>query len=225
MPSPNVTVLTPARNAAGHLDAYRSRFYAIDWPMDALRLVIVEGDSTDSTPLLLEAWSEQEPRLTVVTCNMDKPHYGSVVNAERFRTLATVFNAGLAMVEGDGSEYMLMLPVDVRYEPDLLRRLVAYSRDIIAPFVYGNGVFYDIWGFTQHGRMFLPFAAHMAGPLYGRDPICMDTVGCVTLVRSEVLAAGVRYTMEDVDRGLCQMARERGFTVWAAPNVAVYHGE
>ncbi len=81
--------------------------------------------------------------MQLVTCNTGKPRYGSVVDAERFKTLATVFNAGLDRVDVDWSDYVLFLPSDIQYEPDLLTRLLAHNKSIIAPFVYLNDRFYD----------------------------------------------------------------------------------
>ncbi len=118
---------------------------------------------------------------------------------------------------------MLFLPSDIQYEPDLLTRLLAHNKSIIAPFVYLNDRFYDIWAFSQNGDNFWAHTREQAREMFGDKPIQMDTVGCVMLMRYEIVRQGVRYADEDVDRGLCNDARSLGFTVWADPATEVVH--
>ena len=60
--------------------------------------------------------------------------------------------------------------------------------------------------------------------LFGSDLVELETLGGVTLIDADVLRAGVRYSTINVDRGLCEAARAKGFTVWADPTLHVYHG-
>jgi glycosyltransferase involved in cell wall biosynthesis len=219
----NVTIVSPFRDSVTKIPAYLQRLESLDYPIAQLEYVFVEGDSTDHTEALLNQWAEWAGNVQLVTCNTGKPHYGSVVDAERFRVLATVFNAGLDAVDLDWSDYVLFLPSDIQYEPDLLTRLLAHGKDIIAPFPYLDGRFYDIWGFSRNGQNFWPHTREQAPEMFGDQPIKMDTVGCVMLMRYEILFQGVRYADEDVDRGLCNDARALGFTVWADPTTEVYH--
>jgi hypothetical protein len=183
-------------------------------------MTFVEGDSVDGTwPALADAQA-QDPRISVVRFHTGKPKYGSIVNADRFATLATVFNCALGHVDLGWSDYVLFLPSDIVYTPDLLTRLLSHDRDIIAPFSWTeHGRLYDTWGFTRDGKAL----GRIARGSVGDQPVQMDTVGGTVLIRAEVLRAGVRYTSEEVDRGFCRMATERGFTVWADPSTAVYH--
>lgn len=218
----NVTICSPFRDAEGHLDQYFSQLYRLrtDDPMIRLRMVFVEGDSVDTTWAALVDAKKQDPRIDLVRCHTGKPKYGSVVNAERFAALATVFNAGLGAVSLGWSDYVLFLPCDIVYGPDMLRRLLSHDKDIVAPYSWTEGGrLYDTWGFTKDGKEL----GRITQSAVGDQPQQMDTVGGTVLIRSDVLRAGARYTPAEVDRGLCKAARAGGFTVWADPSTAVYH--
>ena len=225
MHTPNVTICSPFRDAADTLAEYINRIADLDYPFENRRYVFVEGDSMDNTWKELQLWTEDDDRYTLVKCDTGAPHYPSIVNIERFATLAQVFNAALDAVDLEWSDYVLFLPSDIRYAPDLLKRLLAAERYIISPFVWitidGVYHFYDTWAFQRMGHSFSGFTPTMSD--YGTKPIAMDTVGGVTLIKADVLRLGVRYTPDEVDRGLCGMAREKGFTVWADPTTHVYH--
>ena len=219
----NVTIVSPFRDSVKQIPAYILRAEQLDYPKENLEFVFVEGDSVDNTWSLLNEWADWAGNVELITCHTGAPQHGSVVNAERFRTLATVFNDGLSEVDLEWSDYVLFLPSDIQYDPDLLTRLLAHGKDIIAPFVYKDGRFYDIWGFSRGGENFWPHDITQAQEMFGSEPIQMDTVGCVVLMRCEVLRQGVRYADEDVDRGLCTAARALGFTMWADPATIVRH--
>lgn len=186
-------------------------------------MVIVEGDSVDATQYELVRWAVEDRRVKVVYKPTGKPRYGSIVNAERFEILATVFNAGLDQVDQEWSDYVLFLPVDIRYSPDLLKRLTAWRRDVIAPFVFQNGVFYDTWAFSRYDMFFGPFPENMDPIAY--MPLEMTTIGGTMLSRIEVLRAGVRYGLAEVDRDYSRAARAAGYRLWCDPTTKVYHGD
>lgn len=218
----NVTIVSPFRDSSAYVADYIKRVDDLCFN-GALRVVCVEGDSVDDTRLQLLAWSAAWPNAQVIVCDTHKPHYGSVVNAERFEVLATVFNAGLEAVDCDWSDYVLFLPSDIKYEPNLIERLAAAQKDVIAPFTWmGGDTFYDTWAFQMHGRSLWNFPRYMLDQ-FPSEPFEMDTVGGTMLIDSVVLRAGVRYRIEDVDRGFCNQAREHGFRVWADPTTHVVH--
>lgn len=221
----NVTICSPFRDSATGIVEYMNRVYALDYLFLNLRHVWVEGDSQDSTYDMLLGWHTD--RDVLLKCDTGKPRYGSIVNAERFQVLAQVFNAALDAVDYNWSDYVLFLPSDIRYEPDLLKCLLAHGKDIISPFVWacfnGSLHFWDTWAFRLMGHSFSDFTPDDTNWQFGNEPIRMDTVGGVTLIKADVLKAGCRYTPDEVDRGLCKAAKEKGFTVWADPTTNVYH--
>ena len=221
----NITVVSPWRDGMRQMSSYFDRIAALDWPVDDLRLIHVEGDSTDGTHAALEWWVQHDPRNSLVKRDTGKPHYPSIVNAERFWVLATVFNAGLDAVDYGWTDYVLFLPCDIRYKSDLLRRLAAHHAPIVSPFVFQNGRFYDIWAFSRDGGNFPPFLRSDTGWLFGAGLIEMETVGGVMLIDADILRAGVRYSTTDVDRGLCTAAKALGYSVFADPTLHVEHGQ
>lgn len=217
----HVTIVTPLRDAAAVLFEYTDRIDRLDYPLADLRLVFVEGDSADSTVELLERLWGDDPRATIVTCDTGSPKYGSVVNHDRFRVLATVFNAGLAVVDLVWSDYVLVLPVDIQFGPDLVAGLVSREVDVVAPYVFKGGRFYDIWGWSSEGQFWVDFQESQM-PKDGALRL-LDTVGGTVMIDAQVLRAGVRYSLEDVDRGFSRAARAAGFDLWADPAVIVRH--
>lgn len=218
---PRVTVVTPMRDAAGVLYPYTERIDALRFPMSDLRLVFVEGDSIDGTAEILELLWGDDPRATMVTCDTGSRKYGSVVDPERFRVLATVFNAGLEAVDMDWTDYVLLLPVDIQFGPDLVADLVQRKVDVVAPYVFKQNRFYDIWGWSSDGQFWVDFQEAQMPTDGALRP--MDTVGGTLLIDARVLRAGVRYSLEDVDRGFSRAARAAGFDLWADPAVIVRH--
>lgn len=221
---PNVTVVSPFRDSANMIPSYLDRIAALDWPADSLRCVFVEGDSVDNSWSLLTDAVTQHPGWRLMRCDTGEPRYGSVVDLRRFQLLARVFNTGMDAVDQEWSDYTLFIPSDVLYQPDLIKRLVAWRKDVIAPFYWmrGGNVFYDTWGFTDLGQHWGNFPRAILDR-FDKTPIPITTVGGVILSRIDVLKAGVRYGRDNVDHGWCIEARRCGFSVWADPTTHVEH--
>lgn len=218
-----VTICAPFRNSESYLGQLIHLFNDLDYPADKLHFICVEGDSTDDTWNILQRWCNLDRRVTLLKCDTGKPKYDSVVSAERFKILAQVFNTALDAVDLEWSDYVMFTPSDVLFERDVLLRLLSHQKDLIAPFFWMRmGMFYDIWGFCRNGVQFVNFPKKNV-VLFGDEPIEMDTVGGMVLMRSEVLKAGCRYTEAEVDRGLCKEAKAKGFTVWADPTTHIVH--
>lgn len=218
----HVTIVTPFRDSQQRVTPYWNRVTGLDYPSGLLRFVFVEGDSVDETLQALQALRDADRRVRIVEKSTGAPRFGSVIDPVRFQTLAAVFNAGLDAVDYQWTDYVLMLPCDIDFHPDLLRRLLMWSEDIVAPFVWQNNRFYDTWGFSQNDIFWTDFIFG-TGPAHDTDLLLMTTVGCVKLIDADVLRAGARYTPEEVDRGLCKSAREKGYLVFADPTTNVFH--
>lgn len=218
-----VTIVSPWRDGMHVMSRYFDQIKALEWPHDDLRLVFVEGDSTDGTEAALRWHVTADPRAVLVKCDTGKPRYGSVVHPERFKVLATVFNAGLDAVDYDWTDYVLFIPCDIKYNPDLLRRLVAHNAAVVAPLVFQAGVFYDIWAFSREGRNFGPFPQSLMDDV-SPELIDCETMGGTMLIDADVLRAGVRYSLVDVDRGFTSAARALGYALFADPKLHVEHG-
>jgi len=224
---PNVTLIATFRDSK--VDAYILRCQALDYPWEKLRFICSEGDSVDDTYHKLLMWQKSDDRVTVIKKDMGLPKYGSVINPERMLLLATAYNAGLDTVDYEWSDYVMSMPNDVIFGPSLVRGLLKYDKDIIAPWFWTyneHGVlrFYDTWGFCYQGQYFQQapkswFDEHLPGATL----LEMDHVGGVYLMKKEVLEAGCRVSEIDGDRGLCRQAKEKGFSVWATFEIGVIH--
>lgn len=228
MSNPKIAIVSPFRQSGSDkVDAYFSRAYALNG-QERLAWYLVEGDSTDDTFDRLSRYEYDDSRILLIKSDTGRPHYGSTIHPERFKNLAQVFNAGLDAVDLDWADFVMFLPSDVFYEPDLVDRLAGWNKDLIAPMFWadeGNhGRFYDIWGFRHQGQSFQPATpAWFEANFPQSEPLEMDTVGGCIVMRSEVLKAGCRYTESDVDHGLCRAAQAAGFRVWADLHTHIFH--
>ena len=216
----NVTICTAMRDEAANVGDYIRRLDALDYPHDQLRFAVCEGDSVDATWRMLQTWCVMDKRVRIVKKDNGTPKYGSIVNPDRFRALARAFNQALAIVDLDWTDYAMFLPADIVYKPDLVKRLVSHGQDVVAAMPWQNGRFYDIWAFSGGGVdwMTLRREAVTADGL-----LEVQTAGGTMAIHAEVLGAGCRYTEDQVDRGLCEMAQAAGFRVWVDTGAHVEH--
>lgn len=219
----NVTIVSAFRDSVDRVLMYVSHVSELDYPPEQLRFVCVEGDSKDLTWLTLFGWAAWDSRVILIKCDTGAPHYGSVIHPERFATLAKVFNAGMDAVDLAWSDYVMFIPSDIRFEPDLLKRLMAHDVDVVAPLVWTGDRFFDIWALSQEDRFFHGFTHAEAEQLFGGKLTECTTVGGTMLINADVLRAGVRYTPQEVDRGFSKSARGRGFHVFLDPSTSVFH--
>jgi glycosyltransferase involved in cell wall biosynthesis len=221
----NVTICSPFRDSAAGIAEYIERASSLKRDNIALRFICVEGDSTDGTLQQLQAWACQCPHVTLVKCDTGKPKHGSYVDAERFQVLAQVFNAALDAVDLEWSDYVLFLPSDIHYQPDLLSRLLAHNVDMVAPMVWQDNLYYDTWASRKDGRNWINFTRQWAAANLGNELIEMETIGGTVLIGANVLKSGCRYTPDEVDQGLSKMAREKGVRLWIDPTAHVGHNQ
>lgn len=232
----NVTIVTPIRDAAGHpLSALIERLTSLDY--DNLRFIAVEGDSADDTLQELERWTIKIKNLYIVKRDTGKPRFGHIVSQERFKHLAGIINAGVeAAIADNWADYILAIPSDVHFEPDLVTRLLSHDKHLIAAMFWteeASGLrFYDTWAFSRAGMSLAPFnftwyqthfpAEHSAEYSQG-SPVEMDTVGGAILTRADLFRQGLRYSEVNLDRGLCEQVRSMGHSVWCDPNTHIIH--
>jgi len=203
-----------------YLDRYKKQIETLK-KLHTVKVIVIEGDSVDGTwEQLLQGW---EPGYYLFRMDCGTPKYGSVVNAERFQTLAKVCNAGLNRVDYEWAGYVLMLPIDMVYGAELVTRLAAHDKDMIAPFVWEGDRFYDTWAFSGKDQRFTGFSQEYARNNFPNEPIEMQTIGGTVLAKAKVFESGVRYSPENVDRGMSEQARRMGYTVWADPTTHVFH--
>lgn len=226
----NVTMVIPFRDNGDDVIRLFNALSALNWPPENFRVVAVEGDSVDGTYPLLKLWETDFPqfdKVTIIKKDLGVPKYPSSVHPERFYALATTYNTGLnAAVEDDWTDFVFLIPSDLRFSPDVISRLVACNKPHIAPMYWirigPSTIFYDTWGFRDmDGSNWSNFGrSRWERP---EAPFEMAMAGGPVMLRRDVLNAGCRYTIEEVDNGLCKMIRGAGFSVWCDPTTDVYH--
>lgn len=235
--SPYVTIITPVRDIAGRqLSSLIERLTRLDYSKKRLRFIAVEGDSVDDTLDQLEQWTMKVKQLTIVKHDTGKARFGHVVSVERFRHLAGIINAGIKAAIADNpstssgrgwADYIMCIPSDVDFEPDLINRLLTHDKRLIAPMFWteeGGGLrFYDTWAFSRDGLSLPPFNFTWYQANYPQRPMEMDTVGGCVLVQADLFRQGLRYSEFNLDRGLCEQVRAMGHSIWADPTTHVVH--
>jgi len=106
MTKPRVDILTSTFNEESHLPRCLDAILGQDYPEDLLRVILVDGGSTDDTVRIAEERASKDPRLTVIADGVA-------------RNLPAALNVGLESCRGD-----LVAKVDAHGwpEPDFVSR-------------------------------------------------------------------------------------------------------
>ena len=219
--------MTPVRDVAGQqLDGLIARLTCLDH--NPLRFVVVEGDSVDNTWGELLDWQNRDSRVRLVGHPTGKARFGHVVSVERFRHLAGIINAGIEMaLADDWADYVMCIPSDVAFDPDLVTRLLKTGKDFVSPMFWteeNNTLrFYDIWAWSRNGMNVGAYNFTWYQTNFPDQLVEMDTVGGCVMMKADLLRAGLRYSETNLDRGLCEQARSMGQVVWADPTTHIVH--
>jgi peptide chain release factor subunit 1 len=247
---PSVLVLTPLKNAAGHLDRYAELIEALTWPRQRLALGLLESDSTDGTfekamalrPRLERAASRVEIATHDFGLNLPAgvPRWAPAYQLARRAVLARSRNQLLFRALRD-EEWVLWIDVDViDYPPDIIERLLSFKRDILHPHCikgYGGPTF-DLNAWVDRG-------AKTMNELRGAAaPVRLDSVGgTMLLVRADLHRDGLifpafRYGLaserirpvhpiwgrgEIETEGFGAMAADMGVQCWGLPDLIIVH--
>jgi cellulose synthase/poly-beta-1,6-N-acetylglucosamine synthase-like glycosyltransferase len=116
---PRVAIVVPAWNEGAVIAASIDRLMALEYPLERLRVYVVDDASTDSTPEVVLAKAEQYPG-NVFHLRRDKGGEGK----------AHTLNHGIREVlKDDWMEALLIMDADVIYLPNSLRRMTRHLAD------------------------------------------------------------------------------------------------
>lgn len=116
---PRVAVVVPAWNEGAVIGASIDRLMALEYPIDRLRIFVVDDASTDSTPDVVKARELLYPG-SVFHLRRDKGGEGK----------AHTLNFGIRRIlEDDWMEALLIMDADVIYQPNSLRRMTRHLAD------------------------------------------------------------------------------------------------
>lgn len=223
MDYPKVAIYSLFRdNAVGmYIDSYFERIKQLDYDPTYLRLYPVEGDSMDITYDLLIKAAEEATKVgyksQVSRAMTGIPHFGSVVNADRFKCLSITANRALDTIAADGwADKIMLIESDLLFDSQLLRVLITTGKRFVAPLIFAGESFYDIWGFRD-------LNGNSVGSNFNPSRVTkLSSVGSCALFDAKPVYDGVRFPLEDCMVGLCRKYRERGYTIWTTPKAQVF---
>lgn len=239
----NWCLVSAFRNASDYIERYCTQMDALQDSLhkrgDTLTLVLGYGDSKDKTAVnLFEELDSNLFRYDNVVA-LDVTHgghfYGSIVNKERFKDLAFVFNKLWDNIP-ESADYVGIIESDLLWQPDSIVGLVeGLEDDVVAaiapkvlhatnPGLYeGDGPFwYDTLAFVKDGKRFKNKPPYHLGLLEQDGLVEVDSAGSVLLMKSET-ARQVGFTEEEVVMGMCQQIREQFGKIWLDTRLTVYH--
>jgi hypothetical protein len=249
---PAILILTPVKQAARHLERHFELLSTLDYPEHRLSLGILEGDSTDGTYELVEqrlpALRERYRRVTFVKWDGGfqmpggSPRWAAPLQYPRRVVLAKARNRLLSAALRD-EVWVLWLDVDViDYPPDILRRLLSTSKEIVTPHcvIERGGPTFDWNAWRDQGRV------RMDQLRDGPDLVRLDAVGgTMLLVHADLHREGLVFPPylygrqsrfardpspydangvgEVETEGLALMAKDMGHECWGMPNLEIVH--
>ena len=229
MKRPKIAIWSLFRDAAGpQIDQYIRQINELDYPKRSLRIYAGESDSRDGTHAELTAWAAKDKRVRVIKHDTGDPYLGHTTDPRRMATLAKTGNVLWDKIAADGwADYALMLESDLVIKPNLIDELLNCPLgDIVAPMIWlpsgGQSRFYDVWAFRTDGRHFPPNGPAWYAAQY-QEPFELTSAGSVLLIKAAVLHSGARFGYTDAVVGLCNQAREAGYTIYCDPSIHVVH--
>lgn len=248
--APRVLILTPVKDAERHLDRYVANIETMDYPKECLSIGVLESDSHDGTmsslTRLLPRLQARGNRVTVAKRDFgfrlppSVPRWTPAFQEMRRSVLARARNHLLFAALRD-EDFVLWLDVDViGYPRDLIRRLLAFKRDILHPHcvLAPGGPTFDRNGWADHGaRLLQDFRG-------APQPVRLDAVGAsVLLVKADRHRDGLVFppfpygrrsaTMrpqhelwgagEIESEGLGMLAHDMGVQCWGVADLEVLH--
>jgi chlorobactene glucosyltransferase len=109
-----VTVILPARDEAANIGRCLGSLAGQDYPRDRMEIVVVDDDSSDSTPAIVRAFANRDSRISLLRSPPLRPGWKGKVNA---------CCAGVAAAREE-STWLCFIDADTYAEPSLLRSAV-----------------------------------------------------------------------------------------------------
>lgn len=219
------------RNAAGYVDRYFDQIAALRAALPALsesvtlRLILAEGDSTDSTyaALLARAMADNVDA-DIFKREHGGPTFGSVEDAQRWRQISYVMDGVLERIP-ERTDVFVWVESDLVWDAATLTLLIDHvrqGRDAVAPLsLMRGGGMYDTWGHRKNGQRFSVSPPYH--PEVGTELTTLDSAGSCIVTRGDIARQTRCLPVEDGIVGWCTDIRAKGYTLWLDPRVAVVH--
>jgi hypothetical protein len=228
-----LTIGSIFRNATGYLKHYFDQVVQLHghlYPLSAVQLVLVEGDSTDSTWDDLSAQIERIRPLGIRSRLVKREHggpvFGSIDNEQRWRNISYACN-GVFENLPKVFDAMIYVESDLLWQPQTVLALVEHLKTVpaVSPMSFHrDGFFYDIWGYRRNGICFTPsppYHPDLAGAPDNLLPI--DSAGSCIAMRAEVARQARFAYPEQGILGFCRSIYDHGYSLHLDPNQRVIH--
>ncbi len=228
----NVVLGSAFRNAAGkQIERWANQCASLDMELEAigcsLRMVAVEGDSTDNTRKELKELAIAGAPLSIFTCNHGQRQFGSTEEPDRLAALSQVGNAILSSVEST-DDILVYVESDLIWEARtiiaLTNTLIVCELDIVAPLIFAGDLFYDIFVYRGlDGERFSPFPPyHRHLTLSESLPVEIESAGSCLVMQAEI-ARSCRIRNNQALLGFCQDVRDKGYHIFVDPSQRIQH--
>lgn len=186
---------------------------------DIEKIVVMYAESLDESFMWLEHWRNTSKHRVEIYKDPYLPH-----DERHGATLSRVKKDIQKILAESDAEYYLNLDCDlVRFPSDLIERLMAADKDIIASMVWTEGrdipTFFDTYIYRTQGCRFHPFSPPGLGET---EPFEVDSVSTCYLAKKEVELAG-EYKNPYPHIPFCADLRQKGYSVWVHPDIPAYH--
>lgn len=214
----SVMVGVPIKDSAVWLPRFLTQLEKLE---DVSRVIFSYGRSRDPSLHLLQQYENHTKHPTEI---IDEPAMSGPLSAAEIAPVYKDFQDVIGEKGWEEETHFLLLDADIMEVPDdLIQRLKAHDKDIIAPFVWVDRAnprqFYDVHCFRIYEHRFHPFSP--PDPNNGK-PFELDSVGSCYLVKYEPFKL-LEYDNPHPHIRFCENAMKEGYEVWADPGTEVLH--
>ena len=216
----SVLAFIPVKNCERWLGAFLPQLEALE---DIGQIIFSYGDSQDQTLEFIKQYRKTSRHDIKIKAD---PEMGTVYSSAQIGLLYSDLQRVMTENPEDYPEtHIALLDADVmRIPKNLLTRLKAHQKPIVAPYVWTlfhtepTPLFYDTMVFRKDGFRFHPFDP----PLNKGKLLEVDSVGTTFLVEKQCFL-DVPYGDPYPHMKFCNEARGKGYTVWADPKLGIHH--
>jgi hypothetical protein len=220
------------RNSTAYLDRYFAQAGELRRVFPQLRLLLVEGDSTDDTRAALLRRLDDWPGSELVFRDHHGPVFGSVNVPRRWNQISYACNGVWSNIPATATA-VIYVESDLIWEVATMNQLLydtarftQWPGAAVAPMCFSRGTtrFYDIWGYRRSRQQFSPDPPYIPDYEGPQDLVRLDSCGSCQVMPAS-LARLVRYDERSGD-GPLSLGRSiwaAGGSLWLNPTVKVEH--
>jgi len=216
---PSVLIVTPTKNDAHYLSRYLEAWEKVDYPREKIRWVWIYGKSRDGTMKILDKhFSKGKWNCEIYS----ESQFENLTKSAMW--IADVMNSFKKVYQGE--DFVILSDSDVvRIDPILLKELIGLDLDIVAPYAWHDGRLYDFFDtYVFRDLDGNKYPHHNVPHIDSSEPIELSSAGTMLLIKGEVFDK-IKFGNPCPMLQFCKNARKKGYKVWAAPWVKIFHAD